>query len=115
LYLKDMIKYGESPPKWMKEGKEFQRVINQMGILGTGQRIWDIVSDITDNQYKSGSVGGKMIDQVTSQSPQLAYIKKLNDALSAPEGRGIEKGARLLPIFGTSPALAKYLQKELGE
>jgi len=115
LYLKDMIKYGESPPKWMKEGKEFQRVVNQMGILGTGQRIWDIVSDITDNQYKSGSVGGKMIDQVTSQSPQLAYIKKLNDALSAPEGRGIEKGARLLPIFGTSPALAKYLQKELGE
>ena len=115
LYLKDMIKYGESPPKWMKEGKEFQRVVNQMGILGSGQRIWDIVSDITDNQYKSGSVGGKMIDQVTSQSPQLAYIKKLNDALSAPEGRGIEKGARLLPIFGTSPALAKYLQKELGE
>jgi endonuclease YncB( thermonuclease family) len=115
LYLKDIIKYGESPPKWMKEGKEFQRVVNQMGILGTGQRIWDILSDITDNQYKSNSFGGRMVDQISSQSPQLAYLNKINDALSAPEGRGIEKGARLLPIFGTSPALAKYLQKELGE
>lgn len=115
LYIKDMIKYGESPPKWVKDDKEFQRVVSQMGILGTGQRVWDAVSNITGDDRYSKTVLGDVWDKVSSQSPQLSYINKINQFLSAPEGKEIEKGARLLPIFGTSPAFAKYLQKTLGE
>jgi hypothetical protein len=115
LYIKDMIKYGESPPEWLKDDKQFQRVIGQMGILGTGQRVWDTVSDITGNDKYSKTVLGDVYENISNQSPQLAYINRVNSALSAQEGKEIEKGARLLPIFGTSPAFAKYLQKTLGE
>jgi len=115
LYIKDMIKYNEHPPKWLKEDKEFQRLIGQVGLLGTGQRIWDTISPAVGGDKKANSVLGQVYQQVSDQSPQLAFINKLNDVLSAPEEKRIEKGARLLPIAGTSPALAKYLQKELGE
>lgn len=115
LYIKDMIKYNEHPPKWLKEDKEFQRLIGQVGLLGTGQRIWDTISPAVANDKRSNSILGQVYQQISDQSPQLAYINKLNSVLSAPEGKQIEKGARLLPIIGTSPALAKYLQKELGE
>jgi hypothetical protein len=115
LYIKDMIKYGESPPEWLKDDKRFQRVISQMGILGTGQRVWDTVSDITGNDKYSKTVLGDVYEKISNQSPQLAYINRVNSALSAPEGKEIEKGARLLPVFGTSPAFAKYLQNSLGE
>jgi hypothetical protein len=110
LYIKDMIKYGEHPPEWVKENKEFLRVINAMGILGSGQRIFDqIFPLIEDNRKKS------ITDKIAEQSAQLSYIKKVERALEAPEGKRIEQGAKLLPIVGTSPAFAKYLQKELGE
>jgi hypothetical protein len=115
LYIKDMIKYNEHPPKWLKEDKEFQRLIGQVGLLGTGQRVWDSVSPMFGGDKKANSVLGQVYNQLSDQSPQLAFINKLNEVLSAPEEKRIEKGARLLPIVGTSPALAKYLQKELGE
>jgi len=109
LYIKDMIKYGESPPKWVKDNKEFLRVINQMGILGSGQRVFDQIFPLMeDNKKKS------IMDKIADQSPQLSYLKKIERALEAPEGKRIEQGAKLLPIFGTSPAFAKYLQRELG-
>ena len=41
LYLKDMIKYGESPPDWLKDDKKYLRVLNQTGLLGSGQRVFD--------------------------------------------------------------------------
>jgi len=110
IYIKDMIKYGESPPKWLKDDKEYLRVINQMGVLGSGQRVFDLIFPIMDENKKKS-----VTDHIVAQSPQLSYIKKVTDALEAPQGKQIEKGAKLLPIFGTSPAFAKYLQKELGE
>jgi len=113
-YLKDMIKYGESPPEWLKDDKKFQRYIGQVGILGTGQRIWDTFSPILqDNQRKSVAASG--MAAITDQSPALSFLSKINDALSAPAGSQISKTARLLPVFGTSPAFAKELQKVLGE
>lgn len=115
IYIKDMIKYGESPPEWLKEDKRLQRVINQTGLLGSGQRVWDVVSDITGNDRYGSSVLADVFTNVSNQSPQLTYINKINSALSAPEGKQLEKGARLLPIMGTSPAFANYLQKTLGE
>lgn len=110
LYIKDMIKYGEHPPKWVKENKEFLRVINQMGILGSGQRVFDQIFPLMEDK-KNKSI----LDRIVDQSPQLSYLKKVNSALEAPEGKRIEQGAKLLPIVGTSPAFAKHLQKELGE
>ena len=62
-----------------------------------------------DNKSKN------IIEKIAEQSPQLSYINKVREALEAPENKRIEKGAKLLPIFGTSPAFAKYLQKELGD
>jgi hypothetical protein len=110
LYIKDMIKYGEHPPEWVKDNKEFLRVINSMGILGSGQRVFDQVFPlIEDKRSKS------IFDRIVDQSPQALYLQKVNKALEAPEGKRIEQGAKLLPVVGTSPAFAKYLQKELGE
>jgi hypothetical protein len=110
LYIKDMIKYGESPPKWIKENKEFLRVINQMGILGSGQRVFDQMFPLMEDNRKKD-----IIDKIADQSAQLSYLNKVKRALEAPEGKKIEQGAKLLPIVGTSPAFAKYLQKELGK
>ena len=114
LYLKDMIKYGESPPKWLKDEKEFQRVISQTGIFGTGQRIWDAISPVVPNNPNQSNVALSAARAVADQAPALSFLGKINDALSAPEGSQIKKTARLLPIVGTSPQFAEYLQNELG-
>jgi len=110
-----MIKYGESPPEWLDDDKRLQRLINQTGLLGAGQRVWDVMSDITGNDRYGKTVLGDVYTNISNQSPQMTYINKINSALSATEGKQIEKGARLLPIVGTSPAFANYLQKTLGE
>jgi len=115
IYLKDLIKYGESPPEWMKSEKQFQRIIGQMGVLGTGQRIWDSIDPLIPQSDRNRGIVAQAIKNVVDQSPQLSLINKVDNVLSAPEGKRIEKGARLLPIVGTSPAFAKYLQKELGD
>jgi hypothetical protein len=118
LYIKDMIKYGESPPEWLKDEKKFQRIVGQMGILGTGQRIWDTVDPLFEERKKSGSLAETAWSSVVNQSPQLSYLGKVNAFLSEipkDNGKEIQKGARLLPVLGTSPAFAKYLQTELGE
>lgn len=113
IYLKDMIKYGESPPDWLKKDKEFQRVIAQAGLLGTGQRMLDAISNTSKVKGQEGAIESAY-RQISNQAPVLAYINKLSDVLSAKEGTRIQEGARLLPIVGTSPQLAKHLQK-LGE
>lgn len=115
LYIKDLIKYGESPPEWLKEEKEFQRLVSQTGLLGTGQRIWDTMDPLIPDNSKYKGVAAQVWQNLSEQSPQLSFINKIDNALSAPEGKQIERGARLLPILGTSPAFAKYLQKELGD
>lgn len=114
LYIKDMIKYGESPPPWLKDDGKFQRYIGQVGLLGAGQRLWDAVSPIVPESQRKQSVLAQAYNQVSDQAPALAYINKINAALSAPDGSQISKTVRTLPVFGTSPAFAKYLQKELG-
>jgi len=114
LYIKDLIKYGESPPEWLKEEKKFQRVVGAMGILGTGQRLWDVVDPMFESRKPTG-VASTIWKNISEQSPQLSYINKVDDMLSAKDNKQIEKAARLLPIAGTSPQFAKYLQKELGE
>jgi len=115
IAIKDMIKYGESPPEWLDDDKEFQRIISQMGILGTGQRIWDTFDPLFDPQYRNQSVAGRAWQNISDQSPQLAFVNKIDKALSAPEGKEIQRAARVLPIFGTSPAFANLLQEELGD
>jgi hypothetical protein len=111
LYVKDLIKYGESPPEWIKKDndKQFQRIINQMGTLGTGQRVWDAISNISDNRYKSDTMYGTAALMVAGQSPQLSYAKKILDLIEKPR---IEKGARLLPIVGVSPAFAESFKEK---
>lgn len=114
LYIKDMIKYGESPPTWLKEEKEFQRYIGQIGLMGTGQRVWDAISPVVPESER-GNVFEKLYRKVSDQAPALAFINKVGDAITAPEGTGIKKTTKLLPIFSTSTNFANYLQKELGE
>jgi len=111
LYVKDLIKYGESPPDWIKKDndKQFQRIINQMGTLGTGQRVWDTISNISDNRYRSDTMYGTAALMVAGQSPQLSYINKILDLIEKPR---IEKGARLLPIVGVSPAFAESFKEK---
>jgi len=113
LYMKDMIKYGESPPEWLKDEQKFQRYVGQVGLLGTGQRVVDTFFPMLDDKTKR-SVLGEAAHAVAEQAPALAFIGKIDDALSAKDGSQIKKTARLLPFFGTSPSFATYLQSELG-
>lgn len=115
VFLKDMIKYGESPPEWLKKDKEFQRYIGQVGLLGTGQRLWDAASPVIPNNQVNSSVFETILRGAADQAPVISYLNKIDDAISAKDGKRIEKASRLLPVFGTSPQFAKYLQKELGE
>jgi hypothetical protein len=115
LYLKDIIKYGESPPPWLKEEQRFQRYIGQVGLTGTGQRIWDAVNPVIPQSNQKQSFGMSVLNGVVDQAPALSYLSKVNDAISASDGKRIEKAARTLPIVGTSSLFAKKLQKELGD
>lgn len=115
LSIKDVIKYGESPPQWLKDEKKFQRFVGQSGILGSSQRIWDTVSSVVPESNQNRSVLGQAYKQVSDQAPALSYINKVNDVLSADPGQKTKAVARVLPIFGTSPAFAKYIQQELGD
>lgn len=115
LSIKDTIKYGESPPQWLKDDKRFQRYIGQMGILGSSQRIWDTVSPQIEHTKENDSILTKARKQITDQAPALAYIGKLDDAISADPGQKTKALTRVSPIFGTSPAFAAYIQKQLGD
>ena len=41
-YLKDLLKYGETP-KWLEPGDLIQRGIGASGLLGTGERVYNFV------------------------------------------------------------------------
>jgi hypothetical protein len=115
LYMKDLIKYGESPPEWLKDDKKFQRFIGQAGFLGSGQRVWDAISPTVPESTKAKGFAATIASNVADQAPALAYLNKIDDALSAKPGHKTQTLVRTLPVFGTTPAFAKYLQKELGD
>jgi hypothetical protein len=114
LTIKDLIKYGESPPEWLKDEKKFQRYIGQSGVLGVGQRVWDTISPQLPTKDQN-SILASGWHHATSQAPALEYINKLDVALSADPGKKTKAVVRTLPVFGTSPAFAEYLQQQLGE
>lgn len=118
MMLKDMIKYGETPPKWLKddEAKMVQRLIGASGLLGTGERVLNFVHPLLENRSKTKLEG--LYNIIEGESPVISYAGKLGKAvesvLDENSTNTIKKVTKVAPFVGSVNQLGDYLQKSFG-
>jgi len=117
ILLKDMIKYGESPPKWLQgdDAKMLQRFAGVTGLLGTGERVLNFVHPIIEK--KAGNAAEQLYNILEGESPTISFSAKVAKAVNAVVGEGtqpIKKIAGISPIIGPVNQLGDYLDKEFG-
>lgn len=118
LAIKDMIKYGEHPPEWLKDDDEklLQRLIGATGLTGTGERVINFVNPLIEK--KANNPAEKLYNILEGESPVLSYTAKvgsaINSALDSDSENTIKKIAKVSPGIGSINQLADYLQDKLG-
>jgi len=116
--IKDMIKYGEHPPKWLEGDNEklLQRIIGATGLTGTGERVINFVHPLIEK--KANNPAEKLYNILEGESPVLSYTAKVGAAInSAFDSEGtntVKKVAKVAPIVGSINQLTDYLQENLG-
>jgi len=117
MMIKDMIKYGETPPKWLKgdDAKLMQRFVGATGLTGTGERVINFVNPLVEK--KATNAFEKMYNILEGESPTISFGAKMANAANAVLGDGskpIKKVAGISPIIGPVNQLGDYLQDKLG-
>jgi len=116
--LKDMIKYGETPPEWLKgDGTKLgQRLVGATGLTGTGERVINFVHPLVEQKAESGLE--KLYNILEGESPAISYsakvLKAVNSVLSPESDKEIKKIAKVTPLIGSLNQLADHLQEKLG-
>jgi hypothetical protein len=118
ITIKDMIKYGETPPEWLKgdDAKLMQRFIGATGLTGTGERVINFVNPLVEK--KATNPAEKLYNILEGESPTLSFgakVAKAANAVFSDEGtKPIKKVAGVAPIIGPINQLGDYLQNEFG-
>lgn len=118
LAIKDMIKYGEHPPKWLEgdEKKLAQRIIGATGLTGTGERVINFVNPLVDQ--KSENSAAWLFNVLKGESAPVSYITEMGSAMEAtfnPEGKkAIKKVMKVTPMTGSINQLGDYMQEKFG-
>jgi hypothetical protein len=116
LLLKDLIKFGESPPDWIKgdEKKLSQRLLGATGLLGTGERVVNFVNPLVEQRAENSFQ--KLYNIIEGESPPLAYLgkagKALDSALSGKEDTA-KKVMKVAPFVGSINQLGDYINDQL--
>jgi len=118
MMIKDMIKYGETPPEWLKgdDAKLLQRFVGATGLTGTGERVINFVNPLVEK--KSTNAAEKLYNILEGESPTISFgakIAKAANAVISDEGtKPIKKVAGIAPVIGPINQLGDYLEKEFG-
>jgi len=118
MMIKDMVKYGQTPPEWLKgdDAKLAQRFIGATGLTGTGERVINFVNPLVDK--KATNPAEKLYNILEGESPTLSFGAKVasaaNAMLSDTGSKPIKKVAGIAPVIGPINQLGDYLQNEFG-
>ena len=118
MMIKDMIKYGETPPEWLKgeDDKLMQRFIGATGLTGTGERVINFVHPLVEK--KATNPAEKLYNILEGESPTLSFgakVAKAANAVFSDDGtKPIKKVAGIAPVIGPINQLGDYLQNEFG-
>ena len=101
-YLKDLLKYGQSTPYLTETGELIQRGVGASGLLGTTERVLNIVNPIYDTRYDSSAEWA--FDTLTGESAAISKGKEVVGAagefLSGDPNRGTRKALKFAPFLG---------------
>ena len=110
-YLKDLIKYGETPDElpfgpdahpWLSTDEYVQRGIRASGLLGTSERVLDQFFPIYEK--RSGNIGEWAWNSVSGESPALAFAGQLAGGVQSlaqgDVGGAAKTAARATPFVG---------------
>jgi len=116
LLLKDLIKFGESPPDWLKgdEEKLAQRLLGATGLLGTGERLLNFAHPLIEQ--KSNSSFEKLYNIIEGESPPIAYAGKLGkavDSVLSDDENKTKKIMKVAPFVGSINQLGDYINEQL--
>ena len=99
--LKDELKYGEPSP-WLKDWKLFQRTLYSSGLLGVGERAYNLIDPLY-SQRNEGVIGG-VINRALGEAPALDYFANIGEsAMHGFEGdtaKAVRSGSKAIPLLG---------------
>jgi len=117
-YIRDIVKYGEAPD-WLDDEEKFQRAVYASGLLGTGERIYDMF----DPLYPQRSTGAteSIGNFLEGEMPAISYMSRIgttfNKALEGDLPGAARQGFKSLPVVGPlhqgAVAAEDYLDKAL--
>ena len=100
-YLKDLIKYGGTTP-YLDDAEKLQRAVNSSGLLGTGERITELVNPLYEQRYDTSLEW--FFGTVAGESAAVTNTLRAGDAagevLQGDFEAGYRKGAKLFPVVG---------------
>lgn len=99
-YLKDLLKYGKATP-YLDDTEVLQRAVNSSGLLGTGERVVNLVNPLYEQRYDTSL--GWFFGTVAGESAAVTNVGRAAEAVGTiPDDaqRAYAKGAKLLPIVG---------------
>jgi polyhydroxyalkanoate synthesis regulator phasin len=113
-YLRDMIKYGETP-EWIDDDEKLQRAIYSSGLLGSTERIVDMAMPLYP-QRSDGILDGAY-NFAEGEMPALNWVgrvgKAFGEAYQGDPGSAAKYAYRALPIVGPDYAGGKRIESAI--
>lgn len=100
-YLRDLVKYGEVPD-WMDDEQKFQRAVYSSGLLGTGERVYDMFDPLYPQRSTGAvdSVGNFLEGEIPAVSYGARIVDTVDKALDGDYGKAAKGAFKSLPIVG---------------
>lgn len=100
-YLRDLLKYGEVPD-WMDDEQKFQRAIYSSGLLGTGERVYDMFDPLYPQRTSGAvdSVGNFLEGEIPAVSYGARIADTVGKALDGEYGAAAKGAFKSLPLVG---------------
>ena len=110
-YLKDLLKYGETP-EWLTTEKLVQRGVGASGLLGTGERVLNLFNPIYETRYNNSIE--RLFGELAGESAAITNLERGVEAggelVTGDPEQAYRKGSKLLPLVGPLNALHEKVQ-----
>ena len=110
-YLKDLLKYGKQP-QWLDPGDLVQRGVGASGLLGTGERVYNLFNPIYEKQYDTSIE--RLFGEVAGESAAITNLQRgvdaAGEAVTGDPAAAYRKGSRLIPFLGPLRSLHERVE-----
>ena len=112
-YLRDLVKYGEAP-EWLDDEQKFQRAIYSSGLLGTGERVYDMFDPLYPQRSTGAvdSVGNFLEGEIPAVSYGARIVDTVGKALDGDYGAAAKGAVKSAPLIGPLHQVAVSVQEQ---